>query len=1024
MDKNIAIGLVDTLADLTRRDWDVEQCREIILSFISSPDSEVSGQELLKQFDRIINSTSFSKDKAIQDSDLPCQSFTADQRIELAIAFYRALTNHANDLTDKLFTAWNAIGIQPDDAICLYLFLSFSQSQDSLQLPSSSVYSQNDFERWISSNRNRLILLYDDKNTINGQNIIVGEKRIGIGGAMLFAYFHKIGCYLVRYDGDRKMTIEDENLASNRYYCFKPGTTILLGTGEQIQYNDITQIRLIHSGVQPVKLIVQGIEFTFPGSSQGIKPFSTVEESGRVVGILGGSGVGKSTLLNLLSGKLVPHKGKVLINGYDVHNEPHKLMGVIGFVPQDDLLIENLTVYQNMLFNARLCFGNYSRKQVRELVDSTLKSLDLWEIRNLRVGNALDKVISGGQRKRLNIGLELLREPAVLFLDEPTSGLSSNDSVMVLGLLRNLADAGKLIVVNIHQPSERLFRMFDRLWVLDKGGYPVYVGNPTEAITYFRDKSVKVGHLVVSQAQKKRVNPEDILDIIEQRQVDRSGLYTINRKVSPEEWYRLYCESIQPKVFEVEGKTPLPQSKFQLPDVVKQLKVFSKRNLLAKLANRQYMLLNILEPIVLGLILSFFIKYSPGNEYIFAANRNIPAFIFMSVIVSLFLGLSVSAEEIIGDRRILERESFLSLSRFSYINSKVLYLFGLSALQMLLFVGVSVTIIGIKGLTLKYWLVLFSSACFANMLGLIISSVMKSVVAIYITIPLLLVPQILLSGTVVDFDNLNSSLTRRVYVPVIGDIMTSRWAYEALAVTQFMDNRYEKNIFDAEMQLSRAAFRASFLIPRLQVKLEECLRLDGLEEDRSTDISRHLRFIANEIEHLAQTDDVPQFELLEDLKKGQLYDQLAFELNGYLLYIKKLFQEQQRFATAKRDSVYVALKGKLGDEGVYRLKLNNHNNALAEWVLRSNEVTKYLETENRLIQKAEPIYMLPDHPFGRAHLYAPYKLFNGQYIKTIWFNIIAIWIFTIFLYTLLNLINNKKTGKVPVLWGFFKKVTR
>jgi len=343
---------------------------------------------------------------------------------------------------------------------------------------------------------------------------------------------------------------------------------------------------------------------------------------------------------------------------------------------------------------------------------------------------------------------------------------------------------------------------------------------------------------------------------------------------------------------------------------------------------------------------------------------------------------------------------------------------------MLLFVGVSLTIIGVKGLTLKYWLVLFSSACFANMLGLIISSVMKSVVAIYITIPLLLVPQILLSGTVVDFDNLNSSLTRRVYVPVIGDVMTSRWAYEALAVTQYVDNRYEKNFFDAEMQLSRAAFRASFLIPRLQVKLEECVRLDDLDEDRSADISRHLRFIANEIEHLAQSDDVPQFELLVDLKKGQLYDQLAFELNGYLLYIKKLFQEQQRAATAKRDSVYLVLKGKLGDDGVYKLKQGNHNTALAEWVLRSNEVTKYLETDNRLIQKTEPIYMLPDHPFGRAQLYAPYKYFNGQYIKTIWFNIIAIWLFTIALYTLLNLINNKKTGRVPVLWRVIGKFTR
>jgi len=1024
LDKSIAIGLIDTLADLTRKDWDIEQCRSIILSFFSSPDFDVNGEELLKQFDSIISSESFVSGNFNHGNGLPCETLTIEQRIELAIVFYRVLSSYPESWQQKLFAAWNVIGILPEDAIYLYLFLGFGPSAYQFQLPDNSFFSQVDPKDWGQINSNRLILLYDENSPAQKLDKALCEKRTGLGGNLLFAYFHSIGCYIAKYHGYKQVLIEDELLVVGRSFCFKPGSCITLSNGEQIRYDDITRIRLMGSGVQPVKLVVQDLEFTFPGSNQGIKPFSTTEESGRVVGILGGSGVGKSTLLNLLSGKLKPHKGKVLINGYDVHNESPKLMGVVGFVPQDDLLIENLSVYQNMLFNARLCFGNYSRKQVRELVDSTLKSLDLWEIRNLKVGNALDKVISGGQRKRLNIGLELLREPAVLFLDEPTSGLSSNDSVMVLSLLRNLADAGKLVVVNIHQPSERLFRMFDRLWVLDKGGYPVYVGNPTEAVGYFREKSARIGNLVVSVAQRKRVNPEDILDIIEQRQVDRSGSFTVNRKVSPEEWYRLYCESIQPKVVAAEGKTALPQGKFRLPDVIKQLNVFTKRNLLSKLANRQYMLLNILEPVVLGLILSFFIKYSPGNEYIFAANRNMPAFIFMSVIVSLFLGLSVSAEEIIGDRRILERESFLNLSRFSYINSKVLYLFGLSAIQMLLFVGVSLTIIGVKGLTLKYWLVLFSSTCFANMLGLIISSVMKSVVAIYITIPLLLVPQILLSGTVVDFDNLNSSLTRRVYVPVIGDAMASRWAYEALAVTQYMDNRYEKNFFDAEMQLSRAAFRASFLIPRLQVKLEECVRLDGIDEDRSADISRHLSFIANEIEHLAQSGDVPQFELQDELKKGLLYDQLAFELNGYLLYIKKLFQDQQRAATAKRDSVYVTLKNKLGDDGVYKLKLGNHNTALAEWVLRSNEVTKYLETDNRLIQKAEPIYMLPDHPFGRAHLYAPYKYFNGQYIKTIWFNIIAIWIFTIALYTLLNLINNKKTGRVPVIWRVIGKVTR
>jgi len=432
------------------------------------------------------------------DVELPCETMTAEQRIELAIAFYRVLSTNPEWLHQKLFTALNVIGIQPEDTICLYHFLSFGPSANQFQFPSNSFISQDDLKGWEQNIGSRLIFLYDESFIAPKVDKALCQKHSGLGGYLLFSYFHTIGCYIVKYHGDRQILIEDKPLIVGRSYCFKPGFCITLSNGEQIRYDNITRIRLLGSGIQPIKLVIQDLEFNFPRSNQGIKPFSTIEESGRVVGIIGGSGVGKSTLLNLLSGKLKPHRGKVLINGYEVHSESHKLMGVVGYVPQDDLLIENLSVDQNMLFNARLCFGNYSRKQVRELVDSTLKSLDLWEVRLLKVGNALDKVISGGQRKRLNIGLELLREPAVLFLDEPTSGLLSNDSVMVLNLLRNLVDAGKLVVVNINQPSERLFRMFDSLWVLDKGGYPVYVGNPTEVISYFREKSLTVGNLIVT----------------------------------------------------------------------------------------------------------------------------------------------------------------------------------------------------------------------------------------------------------------------------------------------------------------------------------------------------------------------------------------------------------------------------------------------------------------------------------------------------------------------------------------------
>ena len=152
----------------------------------------------------------------------------------------------------------------------------------------------------------------------------------------------------------------------------------------------------------------------------------------------------------------------------------------------------------------------------------------------------------------------------------------------------------------------------------------------------------------------------------------------------------------------------------------------------------------------------------------------------MAVIVALFIGLTVSAEEIFRDRKILEREKFLNLSRLSYLFSKINFLFTLSAIQSLSFVLVANSILEVRGMLFQQWIILFSTACFGNLLGLNISAGMRTAVSIYILIPLILVPQLLLGGAMIKFDDLHKSISRKIYVPVIGDIMVTRWAYEAL----------------------------------------------------------------------------------------------------------------------------------------------------------------------------------------------------------------------------------------------------
>lgn len=842
------------------------------------------------------------------------------------------------------------------------------------------------------------IIYTGDKSATNLNTTATLKYHKGLNGILLFTPLPENTSYLLKYIGKSSLLLDGQPLPSEKTLQFYPHSLIKGKVICPIKYIDLKACENRKTDNQSVTLCVEDIEFTYRNGRNGIKRFRTSEQSGQLIGIMGGSGVGKSTLLNLLSGKTKPHRGRILINGYDIHSERHSILGLIGFVPQDDLLFENLTVYQNIYYNAQLCFGNLNPRSIAKRVEEVLKDLDLWDIRDLKVGSPVDKVISGGQRKRLNIGLELLREPTILFVDEPTSGLSSSDSMMVMNLLKAQAIKGKLVVVNIHQPSNKLFLLLDKLWLLDKGGYPIYCGSPHDALDYFGGI---VSPLPISPDDG--TSPEKLLKIIEYKKIAPSGEVTPERLVKPETWYAHYKEQIQSKIETRSDKKPLPKNEFRLPNVIKQLRIFFLRNFMAKVSNLQYVLLNLIEPAVLAFVLAFFVKYSTGNGYIFAENRNLPAFIFMSVIVALFMGLSVSAEEIIGDKKILERESFLNLSRFSYINAKVIYLFLLSALQMLLFVLIGNSIIEIKGLTLEYWFVLFSAACFANLVGLIISAIMNSVVSIYITIPFILVPQILLSGTVVDFDNLNPNLTRKIYVPMVGDVMTSRWAYEALAVTQFMDNRYEKNFFHYDQAISQSNFRTGFIIPRLQQRLDECIRLSTLSDTNRLAIKRHLTLIAGELTELASVTDIPPFELMEELEQGVLSDPVIDELSGYLFFLKKTFLQEKNRYSRSRDSVYNALRKKLGNDGLIELKRRNHNITLSEWMLKKNEVTKFLETDRRIIQKYEPIFMMPHHPWGRAHFYAPYKFFNGQYVKTLWFNITIIWLYSLLLYGILQM---------------------
>ncbi|TFH47037.1 MAG: ATP-binding cassette domain-containing protein, partial [Bacteroidia bacterium] len=703
----------------------------------------------------------------------------------------------------------------------------------------------------------------------------------GLRGTIYVLYIQSTGHLLFIYDGKVHLHFKGRNIVPLRPFLLDPGVNIRGRGMSTIYYTTVFRKFIRDNFVEDIVFEGQDIEFIFKGSDVGVQPMSFLVKSGNMVGVMGGSGVGKSTLLNILNGKIKPQAGSVFINGYDLHNEPEELTGLIGYVPQDDLLIEELTVYQNLYYNARLTFGDYDEAKLNKVVMDVLDQLDLTDIKDLLVGDPLNKKISGGQRKRLNIALELMREPPVLFADEPTSGLSSHDSEKVMELLKDQAVRGRLIFVIIHQPSSEIMKMFDRLWILDKGGYMIYDGDPVDALVYFKTETSQANAAESECPTCGNVETDEILNIVEAKVVDNNGKRGKERQVAPVEWYHRYKQKMEPAVNGQPEMKPLPPSNFRVPEKSKQIRTFVKRNLLRKLADRQYIVINMLEPPLLAFILGYFSKYVTDGVYLFSDNKNYPVFLFMSVIVALFLGLTVSAEEIFRDRKILEREKYLNISRLSYLVSKITLLFGLSVIQTFTYVIVSHSILGVQGMMWQHWLILFTTSCFGNIAGLNISSGMKSVISIYILIPLILVPQLLLGGAMIRFDDLHETMSRKVYVPVIGDLMTTRWSYEAIAVEQFRNSRYMKPYFKTEMAISGYDWRSSFLIPDLKKKSNECAWAYGKTDytELYNSNMKKLRYHIGDLSNEAGFNDKHIIRLLE----GQEFTtDRAYLVNDYL----------------------------------------------------------------------------------------------------------------------------------------------
>ena len=349
--------------------------------------------------------------------------------------------------------------------------------------------------------------------------------------------------------------------------------------------------------------------------------------------------------------------------------------------------------------------------------------------------------------------------------------------------------------------------------------------------------------------------------------------------------------------------------------------------------------------------------------------------------------MSGSAEEIIKDRALLKRERFLHLSYGSYIWSKMVYMAGVSLIQTLLFIVIGNAIMGLHGLFGVWWLILFMTALLANLTGLLLSQCLNSVVAIYISIPMLLIPQILLCGLVVSFSDLTPKSTTG-NVPIIGDLIPSRWSYEALAVTSFTDNPYKKPFFQTDKEKYENQFFNVGFLYELQSQLETMKD----EEKRGKEVKpEHLKTIQANLPILTTFCEMEPYT--GDYSYQSLYD--------YMQEAERILAKRCNKATLQADNIMSQMLRDIGKDAVLELKRNNHNNKLEDFVIGADQQRMLDVVDHHIVPRSGLIFLTPASKMGRAPFYSSEKILGPYHIKTLWFNMSVLLLMCIIAATLL-----------------------
>ncbi len=790
-------------------------------------------------------------------------------------------------------------------------------------------------------------LVSNDPSRLQADDILLSPGTSGDVVLKIFCdYDQRVGVLEV-IEADRPIMVGNEPVRTTAQ--LRDGDTIRIDVGQILRCNFSERI------IEEERNIIRTLEANevthrFSKGEIGLEGISFSVTRGELVCVMGASGSGKSTLLRVLAGQLQPTSGEVILNGQSLYQNLDALKQYVSYMPQQDAFDEHHTIGENLLFAAAIRAPHLSRRDRSRRLDAKLVELGLGERRDAVVGSPESKLLSGGERKRLNLGLDMIGMSDVYLFDEPTSGLSSKDSEHVMEIIRGLAH-NKIVIVTIHQPSSKIFQMFHKAILLDKGGRLVFFGTPSDMLRYFAEAEHQhqFGAELGACPSCGTTRPEFIFDVLETPLRDLSGdiIYEENsrgqlvaaRRYSPEFWRDKYeafrlIQDVKQVSLRQEPAGPMPVAPVQrkrLPirwhDEWTQFRTLLRRSFLSKLRNRANLVITIGVSPVLALLIATILRYSENGTYDFASAYHIPTFLFLGLIVAMFLGLTNSADDIIRDRPVLQRERNIKVRLSYYVISKTLTLGVFALVQCILFVLIGNSLLQIRGM---FWIdlaIMFLTAMSGVALGLVISSLVADPKTAANIVPLVLIPQIIMGGALIKYEDMNRNLgllyslshwfsehpstdktvktESKLQVPLVCQFIAMRWSYEEVIVAQAKLNPLTRRQDRANDEIQKLAPKANTPEQRARLNdLKDVLALlSGLEGRSAKEIAHFLTLLDPVIAGKQKFDRSLFKDANGPITAEQIYvNQKVSDL------ISKAEMEQNDYRRGKKPNVFFGLQ--------------------------------------------------------------------------------------------------------------------